>query len=70
MNRLATQKEKKKGEGEGVSINQSNILINPHTGKEKPIPAPPQRVTNPASQSDAGLGAERPSFSSESRDFE
>ena len=34
------------------SINQSEILIEPHTGKEKPIPALPQRAVNPASRSD------------------
>ena len=31
------------------SINQSKILTEPHTGKEKPIPALPQEAANPAS---------------------
>jgi len=38
------------------SINQSKILTEPHTGKEKPIPALPQGAANPASRSDTGLG--------------
>jgi len=39
-----------------LSINQSKILTEPHTGKEKPIPALPQGAANPASRSDTGLG--------------
>jgi len=42
------------------SINQSKILTEPHTGKEKPIPALPQGVANPASRSDTGLGSCKP----------
>ena len=38
------------------SINQSKILTEPHTGKEKSIPALPQGAANPASRSDTGLG--------------
>ena len=37
-------------------IYESKILPEPHTGKEKPIPALPQGATNPAaSRSDTGL---------------
>jgi len=37
------------------SINQSKSLTEPHTGKEKPIPALPQGAANLASRSDTDL---------------
>ena len=37
------------------SVNQSKILTEPHTGREKPIPALPQGAATPASRSDTGL---------------
>jgi len=36
------------------SINQSRVPTEPHTGKEKPIPALPQGAAHPASRSDTG----------------
>ena len=39
-----------------IKSNFKKIITKPHTGKEKPVPVPPQRVANPASRSDAGLG--------------
>jgi len=35
--------------GQSIKI-KSKISTKPHTGREKPIPAPPQKVANPASR--------------------